>query len=116
VRFVLAEAPADLPLRIAPLGGPAFLAAVPEERRAGLPSSLLLVSGDRLLTKSTGVFELMARLGGAWRLLGALGGLVPRPLRDLVYDLVVALRRHVFQRPAEACPLLPPELRERFDP
>ena len=57
----------------------------------------------------------LKRLGGFWRTVAALSTLVPRPLRDSAYDLVAAVRQHLFSRPSTACPRLPSDLRPRFD-
>jgi len=40
---------------------------------------------------------------------------VPRPLRDRLYDLVARTRYRLFGREDEACPVIPEELRSRFD-
>jgi predicted DCC family thiol-disulfide oxidoreductase YuxK len=40
---------------------------------------------------------------------------VPRRLRDFVYDFVARIRYRVFGRRDDLCPVMPPELRARFD-
>jgi predicted DCC family thiol-disulfide oxidoreductase YuxK len=60
------------------------------------------------------VLHILRRLGGAWPALGGAARIVPRPVRDAVYDLVARYRRRFFAEPADACPMLPPELRSRF--
>ena len=64
---------------------------------------------------NAGYFELARLLGGWWRLAAAALWLIPRPLADAAYRLVAAIRYRLFGRPAESCPLLPPEFLERFD-
>jgi predicted DCC family thiol-disulfide oxidoreductase YuxK len=116
VRFALAEDRADC-LRFAPLGGDTFRAAVPAAQAATLPTSLVLRTADGTLrTRSAAVLDVLAGLGGLWRLLAGLGRLVPRPLRDRLYDGIAAVRHRLFARPADACPLVPKELRARFGP
>lgn len=101
--------------RFAPLEGEAFAAEVPEALRAALPDSLALKEPDgRLLTRSSAVVALLRRLGGVWRLAGGLLWLIPRPLRNLGYDLVAKIRHRLFKKPEGACPLVPLELRARF--
>jgi len=39
---------------------------------------------------------------------------VPRFLRDGVYDGIARVRHKLFAKPSEACPLMPEELRRRF--
>lgn len=51
-------------------------------------------------------------LGGAWTLLLA-GRIVPREIRDSLYDVVAFWRRRLFGR-YETCPLPPEGERERF--
>jgi predicted DCC family thiol-disulfide oxidoreductase YuxK len=116
VRFLLAEDPEGRAFRFAPLDSAAFRSAAAAETRATLPDSLVVAASDgRLLTRSAGVLHLLQRLGGVWRILAVLGRAVPRPLRDGAYDLVARVRYRVFGRKDEACPLVPPALRARFD-
>lgn len=116
-RFVLAEDRDGGAFRLAPLQGPTFAAAVDEERRRGLPDSLVVQLPDRTLRlRSDAAVEVLRRVGGLWRVAGELLALVPRPLRDLGYDAVARVRHRLFQRPTEACPLMPPDLGRHFDP
>ena len=113
VRFVLAEDPEGKALRFAPLDSEAYRKVAPAE---ALPDSLVVVTSDgRLLTRSEGGLHVLERLGGLWRIVAALCRPVPRPLRDAAYDLVARVRYRVFGRKEEACPLIPPALRGRFD-
>lgn len=116
VRFVLARDPEGRAFRFAPIGSAAFRAAAPEHVRAGLPDSLVLATDDgRLLTRSDAVLHLLERLGGGWRALARAGRIVPRGLRDALYDLVARVRYRVFGRKDDACPVIPKALRSRFD-
>lgn len=104
-------------LRFAPLGGETFAALVAPEVQASLPDSLVLQAEDgRLYVRSTAVLRAMRELGGGWALLARAGALVPAAVRDAAYDCVARLRRRLFARPAQSCPLLPPGLAKRFDP
>jgi predicted DCC family thiol-disulfide oxidoreductase YuxK len=101
----------------APLGGDTFRAAVPVERRASLPDSIVVSRPDgELLERSDATLYILSRLGVGWRALGALVGLVPRGLRDAAYDFVARNRARWFAPPADACPLVPAHLRPRFLP
>lgn len=74
--------------------------------------TLLVVLGDRVLTRSDGALEIARHLRWPWRWL-TLGRLVPRPLRDGLYRWVAARRRRFFGG-EDAC-LLPREAwRDRF--
>lgn len=113
VRFAIAEARYPEALRFSPIGGEAFRAAIPPAR--DLPDSVLLdLGGGRLEVRSSAVVHLLRRCGGYWRALGELLRLVPRPLRDALYDGVARVRHRLFPRPEGGCPILPPETRARF--
>jgi predicted DCC family thiol-disulfide oxidoreductase YuxK len=116
VRFVLARDPDGRAFRFAPLESEAFRAAVPGAARAGLPDSIVVSTADgRLLTRSSAVLHILDRLGGGWRVLAILGGIVPAGLRDAAYDLVARVRYGLFGRKDDACPVIPAALRGRFD-
>lgn len=117
VRFVLAEDRTGTSIEFSPLEGELFTSAVPEAQRVRLPDSLVVRDSDGdLLVRSAAVREILARLGGLWRLLAALAGFVPRGLLDASYDAIARLRRKLFRAPADACPLVPPDLQTRFRP
>jgi predicted DCC family thiol-disulfide oxidoreductase YuxK len=125
VRFILAEeraTPEALRLRFAPIGSPAYdemLEAHAEIDPRELPDSIVVELEDgRLLTRSSAALEIANRLGGFWRLLAGvidLGGLMPRSLLDIAYDGIARVRKRIFARPKESCPILPAALRARFD-
>ena len=115
VRFFLAEDISGEALRFAPLQGPVFESCVPEKDRATIPDSLaILTRDDRLLFRTDGVICALDQIGGGWRIAGWSLRCVPRVLRDAVYDLVAMTRHRFFRKPDEACPIVPPSLRQRF--
>ncbi len=117
VKFAVRRDPGGRAFRFAPLGGATFLERVPADRRAGLPDSIVLLTGEgALLARSAAVLRMLRRLGGVWAVAGVIASLVPRVLRDAAYDFIARVRYKLFRRPQNACPLLPPELRARFDP
>jgi predicted DCC family thiol-disulfide oxidoreductase YuxK len=104
-------------VRFAPLGGPTFEARVPTVARAALPDSLLVLPPEGPpLVRSDAVLHLLRRLGGRWAVLGFIGALIPRPLRDVLYDAVARRRFRWFSAPEGTCPVLPTKLRDRFEP
>lgn len=117
VKFVLKhDRPGDA-FRFAPLQGPTFQAQVPANRRAGLPDSIVvLTQAGELLVRSDAFLHILGRLGGGWRRLAGLFSVIPRPARDRVYDFVARIRYRIFGKRDELCPIVPPDLRERFDP
>jgi predicted DCC family thiol-disulfide oxidoreductase YuxK len=101
----------------APLQGSTFRELIPEPDRKGLPDSIIVRTSDgRLLVRSDASLYVMQRLGGVWAALAALARLVPRFLRDAVYDFVARIRLRLFAKPDDYCPLVPRELRTRFLP
>jgi predicted DCC family thiol-disulfide oxidoreductase YuxK len=114
IRFVLAE-DRDSLFALSPLQGETIRSELSDAERAGLPDSVVVVDAERrILVKSTGVVHVGDRLGGYWRIGATLLRLVPRPLRDLGYDAVASVRKSLFARPPDSCPIVPPGLRERF--
>jgi len=75
-------------------------------------TSIVLVEEDRAFEKSDAVLRILAGLSGLWPLLSLLR-VVPRKLRDAVYDWIAANRYRWFGQCAE-CPLPTPEQRRRF--
>ena len=67
--------------------------------------------GERVLVRSAAALRVARYLGGWWRVLGALGWLVPRPVRDAAYDLIA---RHRMRLRAPACLLPDAGERARF--
>ncbi len=118
VQFVLSHEPPSRrgALRFAPLQG-AFGSAVRAQhpKIATLDSVVWFDStaiGDaQVQVRSTAALSALAHLGGVWRVVAALGRVVPRALRDVVYD-VIARRR--FELAAPACLLPTAETRARF--
>jgi predicted DCC family thiol-disulfide oxidoreductase YuxK len=116
VRFVVQRDRAGVNFRFAPLNGPTFESVVPVDRRTALPDSMvLLTSDDRLLIRSDGVIHVLPRLGGFWKIIAVAISIIPRPLRDAVYDFIMRIRYRIFGRHDNVCPVTPPELRARFD-
>jgi predicted DCC family thiol-disulfide oxidoreductase YuxK len=85
----------------APLGG------VP----AGVDSIVVLTDG-RLLLRSAAALAIAQRLRMPWPVLAGLASVVPRAVRDAVYDLIARHRHRFF--PARACLLPTDEQRSRF--
>src|SRR4029077_14556670 len=116
VRFVLAENSGNDGFRFAPLQGETFQLLVPVEQRAGLPDSIVIRTADgSLLARSDAVVRLLERLGGGWRILGAILAAIPRGLLDALYDFIARVRFRVFGKRDDLWPIVPPALRQRFD-
>jgi predicted DCC family thiol-disulfide oxidoreductase YuxK len=117
VKFVLRHDRSGNAFRFAPLGGETFQSRVPASERASLPDSVVVLTGDgRLLVRSDAFVHILRRLGGAQKVLGGALAVIPLSVRDLAYNFIARVRYRVFGRRDEVCPLVPPELRDRFDP
>ena len=77
-----------------------------------LPDSIVLVEDGRLFVKSTAALRVARGLRAPWPLVYCFV-VVPRALRDLVYDLVARRRYGWFGR-RDTCMVPAPELRSRF--
>jgi predicted DCC family thiol-disulfide oxidoreductase YuxK len=117
VLFVLRHDSQGKLFRFAPLGGETFVAEIPSEQRAGLPDSVVVKTlAGLLLVRSNAFLHICRRIGGGWKLLANVLRVIPRPIRDAVYDFVARVRYRIFGRTKDWCPVMPPELRARFDP
>jgi predicted DCC family thiol-disulfide oxidoreductase YuxK len=117
VQFAMRRDPAGIAFRFAPLQGKTFAALVPPNQRNGLPDSFVLRTTEgALLVRSDAILHILRRLGGGWNALAGILAVLPRPLRDVVYDFIARIRYRVFGRRDDLCPIVPPELRARFVP
>ena len=116
VQFVLTHEPAAKreALRFAPLQG-AFGTRVRSEHPelAAIDSMVWYEPGpdgrSSFRVRSDAGLMALRHVGGSWGLFAGLGRLVPRALRDAVYDLIA---RHRLDLSAPAC-LLPTEAQQR---
>jgi predicted DCC family thiol-disulfide oxidoreductase YuxK len=74
--------------------------------------SMVLIENDQVYLRSTASLRIAKRLTPPWNLASAFL-IVPRPLRDLVYRGVAAVRHRIAGR-SNACEIPPPELRGRL--
>jgi predicted DCC family thiol-disulfide oxidoreductase YuxK len=68
---------------------------------------------ERLLERSRAVLLAFEQVGGPWAALARLGRVAPLPLADGVYRVIARTRYRLFGQ-FGACPVPPPEWRERF--
>jgi len=103
--------------RFSPRTGDTFQKLLPARIRAVLPPSIVVLTREgKALTQSTAVLHILNQLGGRYRTLGFVGGLVPTLLRDPVYAVIARFRHRLYPKPEGVCPLVAPELRSRFAP
>jgi predicted DCC family thiol-disulfide oxidoreductase YuxK len=103
-------------LRFAPLQGTLAADVRSRHRRLDGVDSMVWVepqgAGEQVFVRSSAALRAAVYMGGGWRLLGRLGLLVPRPLRDSVYDFIARHRHRMFGE--DVCFLPPPDVRQRF--
>ena len=117
VKFVLKRDRTGAAFRFAPLQGSTFVEKLSPSQRAGLPDSVIVLTNEgQLLTRSDAFLHILRRLGGGWRPLAGMFSIVPRALRDAVYNFIARIRYSIFGRKDDLCPIMPPNLRERFLP
>lgn len=74
--------------------------------------SLILIQGDEVFYKSSAALRIAKDLGGFWQVL-YIGILLPRSLRDSIYDWIGRNRYKWFGK-KETCRLPSPEEKEKF--
>jgi predicted DCC family thiol-disulfide oxidoreductase YuxK len=112
VTFIL-DHEADRTLRFTPLQSPAGtrlmrdLGFNPEEAK-----TFVLIADGKAYVKSDAAIRISRYFRGAWKLLGVVR-IIPRPIRDWVYDLIARNRYQWFGR-FDACLVPAPDIRARF--
>lgn len=74
--------------------------------------SVVLIAGEKVFLRSAAALEIARKLGGIWAL-AYVFIVVPRPIRDAVYDWVARNRYRWFGK-QQACMVPTPELKSRF--
>jgi predicted DCC family thiol-disulfide oxidoreductase YuxK len=119
VRFILRHDHRRHTLRFAARTGEAGRAVRVRHAELADVESLVWVEaddgGERTRIHADAVLAVAEYLGGAWRMLGRLARIIPRPLRDLAYVAVARVRRRLV-RGAPVCLVLPPEAKAREMP
>ncbi|WP_425420769.1 thiol-disulfide oxidoreductase DCC family protein [Phaeodactylibacter xiamenensis] len=82
------------------------------ENRPSDLSSVVLIQDDQLYARSEAALRVARQLEGGWSLLYAFI-VVPRPIRDAVYDWIARNRYRWFGK-KDACMIPSPDLQSRF--
>src|SRR5262245_53095101 len=90
--------------------GQALLARFGTTRDAA--RSLILIDGGQVYLRSDAVLRVAQRMNAPWKYAGIFLA-VPRPVRDMVYGWVAAVRHRIAGR-SNACEIPPPEIRSRL--
>jgi predicted DCC family thiol-disulfide oxidoreductase YuxK len=91
-------------------GGRRLLASA--GRSSPIPETVVLLEEGRVFTRSTAALRIARRLRFPWQL-AYVFILIPRPVRDAIYDWIARHRYQWFGR-REQCVVPTPELRQRF--
>jgi predicted DCC family thiol-disulfide oxidoreductase YuxK len=114
VQFVLRHDRSRV-LRFAPLQGAHAAELLRQHTELAHVDSVIWLEGDRqsvALVRSDAILQIARYLGFPWSLL-LIGRVVPRGLRDRLYDFVARHRKRIMRTPA-ACDIPTPSVRARF--
>lgn len=111
VNFVIDRDP-DARFVFAPLQSEVARELLKSERDPDRFDSIVLIEDDRVFEKSAAVLRIAGELESGWRLLSKLK-IVPRSLRDALYDWFARNRYSWFGRRA-SCRVPTPDLQSRF--
>ena len=112
VNFVIERDKRDY-FRFAPLQGePARQIMTDNGLAVGALDTLLLYEGEKIYTRSTAALRIARRLSGGWPLF-YMFMVVPRPIRDFVYNIIAKNRYLIFGK-KESCAVPSPERRAKY--
>ena len=74
--------------------------------------SIILIESDKIYLRSDAVLRIARHMRAPWKYAAALL-IVPRPIRDVVYRAIAAIRHRIAGR-SNACEIPPPEIRSRL--
>jgi len=100
-------------LRFAPLGGAALRRVVGGE--APVDTVVVRTPDGRILARGAAAEHVLGRLCAPWPAIARALSWVPSGVRDAAYDAIARRRRRWFGTTTAACPVVPPEWRERFE-
>lgn len=82
------------------------------DKTLSIPESVILIDNGKTYDRSTAALRIARKLDGLWPLLYVFI-IIPKPLRDMVYNLIGRNRYKWFGK-MEVCMIPTPEVRERF--
>lgn len=100
-------------LRFAPLQGEAAKQLLSQHGISSTPlQSVILLDNGKVYTQSSAALRICRHLRGGWKLAYGLI-IIPRFIRDFVYNIIARNRYHWFGK-KDTCMVPSPEVRERF--
>jgi len=101
-------------VRFAPLQGETARTFLATHPALDAIDSMIWVAADGTISiRSDAVIAIGKHIGGVWGALAGLARVVPRPVRDAIYDFTARIRYRTFGK-YDACPIPPQEQRGRF--
>lgn len=114
VKFILKRDPAGL-FHFAPMDGTYYQQHFSESVRQKFSEKVVLILTDgRVLVGTTAILHIFTKLNQPWTLIAPALRLIPRAIRDGVYNFISHIRRKLFAKPPMVCPTADPELENRF--
>jgi len=77
-----------------------------------MTESIIYLKENKSFRESSAVLEILTDIGGVWKLIAVLK-LIPKPIRNKLYQLIAKKRYHYFGKRA-TCLLPSPENKKRF--
>jgi predicted DCC family thiol-disulfide oxidoreductase YuxK len=74
--------------------------------------SFVLIQGNKYYLKSAAALKMLREVGSIWKVFYVFI-ILPRPVRDFMYDLIAKSRYKIFGK-RDVCMIPTPELKERF--
>lgn len=75
-------------------------------------NTVVYIKGEKYFLKSTAILNIIKDLGGYWKLFYVFI-LIPKFIRDFIYDLIAKSRYRIFGK-KESCMIPNPEINQRF--
>lgn len=101
-------------LYFSPLIGETAIQVLGVDIQSKFGDSIIVTFDGDVYTYSDAIVQILYQLKSPWHLIGKALILFPKSVRDFVYKRVAAIRKKYFQKPIDICPVLSPEVRERF--
>ena len=97
-----------------PIGSDFFKKEFSESEIKNFPDSIIIKNTRGVFVQSDAVKEIFKELDGIWQIPACFLAIIPRFLRNFAYRCIARMRRSFFKDPETNCPIIPPELKQRF--
>jgi predicted DCC family thiol-disulfide oxidoreductase YuxK len=116
VRFTVTRMCPSKEFFFSPLDGKAFGLLKEKKNIRFVPDSIAVYdkSRDKLYFKSEAVLYILRALEGGWKVLSCILQIIPSCVLNFFYDVIAKLRRYLFKKPKDICPIVPERYRKFF--